>query len=365
MKSGKMEDLKVKEFLEDYSTKSRPLATSRLKKFIEWCELTPLELVELDNKKARKLLIKFNDAMLKGGMNPNSLLTYISMGKMFFAYHNINVKFRKGQIAKPEKPTNLYDFSNGDLAKIYQISNIQYKAVFALAASTGFGIGDILGLDRAVLKARIEQARKEGKTFCFYETQRRKTHARSLICINPLAMKSLELWFKNSDCKTLFEAKADAVNNMLRKLASQIGIDTTLTIKFHRIRSWLINSLIKGGFQTEQWKSVVGKSIGLSDDTYLSLKEQIKEKYEEQYDEYFNIMGTTTKKFTSEISSLRETVKEQQAILKAMQILNKKQLLKDARELAKEMLKVNPELEFPDAYMNSLEKLLGFIGEHS
>ena len=324
----KLEHPKVIEFLEDYNEKQRPQQKLRIVKFLEWTELTPNELLKLDNKKARALLIKFNDSLLSKGVKPNSLRAYVSTAKMFFAYHNIHVTFRRGQTVQPEKPSDLYDFSNGDLGKIYEVANPQYKAIISLACSTGFGIGDILALNRETIKSRIAEARRNNKEFCFYETQRIKTHARSLVCINPLAMKSLELWLKQPHNKeTLFEAKELAINKMLKKLAKKIGIDTKLKIKFHRIRSWLINSLIKAGFSTEQWKSIVGKAISMSDDTYLSLRQQIEEKYRETYNQYFNILGMTTKKYSSEIETLENAMlqleKENKALKTRIETMHK------------------------------------------
>jgi len=77
---------------------------------------------------------------------------------------------------------------------------------------------------------------------------------------------------------------------MLKKLAHRARIKLTGKIRSHEIRVWTINSLIKAGFSQPEWKYVCGKSIGLSDDTYMRLKPIVAEKYQQVYEKYLNIM---------------------------------------------------------------------------
>jgi len=282
-------DKLVQEWLSEYKNETTKTITNRrFTKFLSFIDKTPEQIIKLSSKEAKHLILQTQKKMLEAKnkkgertLKNNSILAYISSAKSFLEYYEVAIKFKRGQLVKSQKALGYHDFSNGDLSRIFQVANVQYKALLAVATSTGFAMDDLLALDKERIKAEIKRAREgeEKRDFIFYDSVRKKTNARALTVLNPLAIKWLSKWIIQNPKPTLFSVKDSAVAIMFKKLALRSGITLTGKIRFHKLRSWVINSLIKAGFQTEQWKSLVGKSIALSDDTYLSLKEQIIEKY--------------------------------------------------------------------------------------
>jgi len=299
---------KVSEWLS--RQKSSSITETRFYKFLSYADASLPELFDMQPQQAENLIEDVQKIMQNEGIRDNSILTYVASIKRFFKkVRRLDLDFQL--FAKQEKAKGYHNFSNGDLGKIYAHSNAQYKALFSLASSCGFGISDILKLDKEFIKNHIDRAKENHMQYCFIEQTREKTNAESLLVINPLSMESLENWIRQNPKEKLFPIDADAVNNMLKKLVARSGIKATGKIKFHKIRAWVISSLIKAGFQTQQWKFIVGKSVPISDSTYMELKEQIEEKYPELYPKYLCITQTATQVRTKdkEISELKQALK--------------------------------------------------------
>ena len=125
---------------------------------------------------------------------------------------------------------------------------------------------------------------------------------------------------------------------MLYRLAEQSGLKTTGNLRFHNIRKWLMSRLSRCGFNEFQIKYLMGKSIGLSDSTYLqTLQEEIEEKYPRVFNDYLNIspiigvsdakkqVETISKEFETTKSQLAELIADQQNQIKAQNAKMEKQ----------------------------------------
>ena len=289
--------------------KSARETETRFYKFLSYSDISLPELFEMKPQEAENLIEDAQKTMLESGVKDNSVLTYVASIKRFFKkVRRMDLDFQL--FAKQQKAKGYHNFSNGDLGKIYEFANAQYKALFALSASCGFGISDILKLEKEFIRNHIERAKANGSQYCFIEQTRKKTNAESLLIINPLAMESLENWIRQNKKPRLFPLNEDACNDMLKKLVERSGVKKTGKIKFHKIRAWVISSLIKAGFQTQQWKYIVGKSIPISDATYMELKEAIEEKYPSLYAKYLNIQqqAQIVKTKDKEITELRQAI---------------------------------------------------------
>lgn len=348
--------------------KSASITETRFYKFLESANVSLPELFDMQPQDAENMIEDTQKTMVIEGIKENSILTYVASIKRFFKkVRRMDLDFQL--FVKQQKAKGYHNFSNGDLGKIYEYANAQYKALFSLSASCGFGVSDILKLDKGFIKAHIDRAKENNMEYCFIEQTRKKTNAESLLVINPLAMKSLENWIRQNKSEKLFPIDADAVNTMLKKLVERSGMKVTGKIKFHKIRAWVISSLIKAGFQTEQWKFIVGKSVPISDSTYMQLKEAIIEKYPQVYPKYLNILGYQTKPQTDTITKLKAEVTETRLVLKTMTELLGDELL------AKAITKLKPQLKtFKASETESINKavkvrnlyeLLLAIGKHS
>ncbi len=284
----------VNEWLSEYKTEDmRRTKRLRLQKFLKWFGKTAQDFTELTPKEAKRKVLEFQSVEVKKETPNNSILSYISSAKTFYRYvTDVEMGFTRGQLIPAMKAEGYHDFSNGDLANIFKIANTQYKALIAVATS-GFSISDILSLPRNKIEATVKRAKEANEKFAYIETSRKKTNAKSLLVLNPLALEWLEKWLALNKKPTLWLIKENAINRMLKILAKKSIKHLKGEIKFHKIRSWTLRSLSKSGFNEFEMKYCVGKAIPLSDETYLLLRNAIEEKYPKIYDKYLSLEPTT------------------------------------------------------------------------
>ena len=348
----------IEEWLSEYKNEKTKRTTSqRFTKFLEWSKKTPEQLKELDPKEAKHQILQFQKAMVEQNIKNNTILSYISASKLFFEYCGIPLSFRRGQLVNPQKAMGYHAFSNGDLGKMFEVANPQYKALIAMASSCGFSINDILRQSKEKIKAEIVRARAEGRNFIFIEEIRQKTNSEALLVLNPLAITWLEKWIDQNPKPTLFNVRDAAIGLMLNQLAKRSGITLTGKIRFHNIRKWVMSSLSKSGFNEFQIKHIIGKKIPLSDATYLlTLKEEIEEKYPEIYAKYLNILpeGAIVKSKDKEI---KELVKENEAIRNVLiSLIGKDKIQRLVGKLAKPKYFAEDSM-FPDFKRKDIEEL--------
>ena len=215
----------------------------------------------------------------------------------------------KGKRVGIEDDTHSHYFANGDLAKMFDVCDLKGKAIIATASSLGWEVSDFLALDRSLIEAHIKKAEAEQKQFIFFECRRTKTGVPRLAVLNRLAVQSLKAWLQVNPTNTLFDMTKSGITKFMISTAKKANLVTTGTVRFHRIRAWVFNSLLKAGFTEYEAKFIVGKAIPHSDATYLRLKENIMEKYPKLYDSYLNIQPREVVKVIAD-EHLRKEVEE-------------------------------------------------------
>ena len=247
--------------------------------------------------------------------------------------------------------------------KIFALGNTKEKAFLALMTSTGWEIGAVLELKRKTVQEYINRAKEQKTPFYFFMSQRKKTGALRLGCLNPLALKWVERWLIESedlklrsrrphrnrakDKSDLLNLGASGCNALLKRLTSESQIKKTGRIHSHSLRKWVMGNLIAGGFNEFEVKFFVGKNIPSSDFTYLkSLEIGIAEKYPKVYQARFNL-ETSTQSILSLTKSLEEKdqeLKSQKIQLEQLQkqydSLHLEKLLERLQQLEKKLQKV-------------------------
>ena len=251
----------------------------------------------------------------------NSVLTAIQSFCMYLE----KPLLLKGKRVGVEDDTHSHYFANGDLEKMFDVCDLKGKAIISTAASLGWEVSDFLALDRTVVEAHIKKAEAEGKQFIFFQCTRSKTHVPRLAVLNRLAIQSLKEWLAINPTKTLFDMTKSGITKFMKSTARKANINTTGSVRFHRIRAWVFNSLLKAGLSELEAKFIIGKAIPHSDATYLRLKEGIEEKYPEVYESHLNIKPGSRKVIEEqgqEIKTLKEEMdklrKEREAFRKEM-----------------------------------------------
>lgn len=244
----------------------------------------------------------------------------------------------KGKRVGIEDDTHSHYFANGDLGKMFDVCDLKGKAIIATATSLGWEVSDFLALDRTLVESHIKKAEVEGKQFIFFECRRTKTNVPRLAVLNPLAIKSLKEWLAINPTKTLFDMTKSGITKFMKSTARKANINTTGSVRFHRIRAWVFNSLLKAGLSELEAKYIVGKAIPHSDATYLRLKEGIEEKYPQVYETYLNIKPVETVKVIDpeKAKEITEKMREKDIIIETMQ--KKLQMLEDTVNIQGKLL---------------------------
>ena len=281
------------------------LQTDRKLGLQEWKALTPKEM--------RTLALQFQNSEPKGEgrvtyskhvhrdtkshervvepkpMSKNTINGVLTAIQSFSSYLEKPLVFKRGARFAIEDDDHSHYFVNGDLAKMYDVSDFKGKAILACGTSLGWEVSDFLALDRVLVEAHLKKADEEKQQFIYFETRRTKTHVPRLGVLNPLAIEALKNWLPVNPTERLFDMTKSGISKFMQSTARKANLTTTGSVRFHRIRAWTFNSLLKAGFSDSEAKYIVGKAIPHSDGTYLRLREGIEQKYPKFYNEHLNI----------------------------------------------------------------------------
>jgi hypothetical protein len=265
---------------------------SRLVRFLEATNITIEDLKRMDSKEIKKLFLSFQGDQVAKGFKNNGILSIITAIRSYLLTIDKVVMFRKGQLLNLEADNNSHAFTNGDLKLLFEVGNTFEKALIATAVSEGWEISAFLEQDRDVIAKRLAHATQNSEKFIFFTNTRQKTGIARFCVLNPLAIEWLTKYLasRKDDDTRLFPITQDGVQKLLYRLSEQSGLKTTGSLRFHNIRKWLMSRLSRCGFNEFQIKYLMGKSINISDSTYLqTLQSEIEDKYPIVYNDYLNI----------------------------------------------------------------------------
>jgi len=314
----------IGEWLEECRTQStKRLYGQNIKLFQEWYR-EPLEtFLSLDPKAMRHEALKFQSFLAerltkrKALMTANSIISALTALGSFCTFNDKTLNLR-GKRLRTRIDLSSHVFTNGELSRLFDIASVEEKAILATFCSLGWEVSSLLELKRSFIESAIKQAKEEGKEFIFFQSQRPKTGALRLGVLNPLAIEWLTKWLEQSTGERLFRfTTKEGVNAMIKRLAREAHITKTGRIHTHLIRKWVMSGLSRAGFNEFQIKYVLGKTIPLSDMTYLqTLQQEIETKYPKAY-EYVNIkpariVTVVDESLTQELRNKDRQIKELQ-----------------------------------------------------
>ena len=288
-----LEEPTIKEWLNSFSKRSTyNQYSSRIKKFFDDIGKSPQDIQQMNVKDLKNLVLQYQADQHKQGLTNNSILGEITTVRSYLISIEKPLVFRRGQLLNLEADNSSHVFTNGDLKLLFEVGNTYEKALLATAVSEGWEISAFLDQDREIIKNRIAHAKQNNEKFIFFTNTRQKTGVARFCVLNPLAVEWLNKYLetRKDDSDRLFPITQDGVQKMLQRLAKQSGLKATGSLRFHNIRKWLMSRLSRCGFNEFQIKFLMGKSIGVSDRTYLqTLQIEIEEKYPTVYNDYLNI----------------------------------------------------------------------------
>lgn len=283
---------------------------------------TPEQLLTLNEKDAKHLILKYYASRESDEKVTNTTLATVMALRAFFAHHfDHKLNFPNGTFVKTQPDTSSHNFSTSDFKIIFGISNVMEKALISLSASMGWEISAILALDRKKVQDLIANARANRLDHVYFENVRHKSGEPRLGIINALAIEWVNKYIESSKpTEKLFDYSEQGLNKIIKRLVRRSGIKTTGRVHFHRIRAWHENALFSAGFNSQQVDFIQGHALGTVRRTYYTeMRQQIEEKYPLVYHEKLDISngnGTETKR---RVSSLEESVKEKDARIKELE----------------------------------------------
>lgn len=303
----------------------------RIRKFLEYHDITPEELLDMSPKEARTLALRYQNE--NTALSNNTLLGRLTTVASFMDYYDKTINWKRGTRVTPRPDTKSHVYTNGDLSKMFEVADTRDKAILALASSLGWEISGFVDLKRKTLRKLIDNAKENNEQFVYFKDTRQKTGQPRLGVLNPLALYWCDKWLKLSENSPRRERESDTINpitltakrrvsdifdltgngihNAMRKLAKKANLKLTGLPRFHNIRKWVMSGLSRSGFNEFQIKYVLGKAIPMSDQVYLqTLDQEIRERYPSAYENYLNLSTTISKDLKKKIEDENKRLKE-------------------------------------------------------
>jgi len=223
-----------------------------------------------------KRVLEFKNWLIKNkNQSENSATTACNVVRGFFAYHRLDLKFRRTESVKiheAKRKTEDYRFSREDLKKMCDVSDLTEKYVITAGKSFGLRAGDFLRLTRGDLEPYLE--RPVPISIGEYSTQKEKVKAFPFIDSDALPVIKLMIEKMNREGRTqpneriLTYENEIQLSRVLQRVTEKAGIQTgNKLVRFHCMRKFLIDRL--SSFMSEsKWKQIVGKAI--SEGAYVS-----------------------------------------------------------------------------------------------
>ena len=156
-----------------------------LGRFLEWLGKSDEEVVaeykQATDKKmwqkvySRKVLEYYN-MRLKEGYSVNYARNEITPIRAFCRSMCMELRFKRGKIAKAVMASGEHEFSQKDLQKMYGVGNLKEKAIVVTAISLGWGSEDFLEMEQDFFRNLVERAISEKEDFIGFDYVRKKVN---------------------------------------------------------------------------------------------------------------------------------------------------------------------------------------------
>jgi len=321
-------------WLNEYSKeRSRITYRNNFNNFLEWTGKTPKQLVEeFDQQKTRNLILTYQNHLMTK-YKPNTARALINTVRAFYTSQCEPVRKLKRRIVKARAAKGEHVFSVDDLRLIREVGDFRDKAMISTAASLGWEASAFLDLDRDFIEKQVNRAKSQNQDFIAFDWLRQKTQSEQFGILTPTALHDLENYLnttKDNPTQKLFEITSQGLNKWLKAKVEKANVVTTGDVRFHLIRKWLMSSLSNAGLNAFEIKLILGKSIPITDATYLqTLKKSALEKVKKAYPKFLSLVhyhnaaikSNETLKLAIEYMKLQEKLREhlkEQGLLKHM-----------------------------------------------
>jgi len=282
-------DKATNEWLDSMKRSSRYTYKSLWKYFVEYTGLTGDQILE--SRKAdkeyewEKRVLEFKRWMIEVKKQAETTAaTGASTARSFFAYHRVELKFRRSEKQRLSEARTKYEdyrFNKEDLAKMSSVADLTEQYVLVVGKSFGLRAGDFLKIERGDLKPYID--RPVPISIGEYSTQKESVKAFPFIDSDakPVIKLMLEKMDRegrtNPNERMLTYTDTIQLSRIIRRLVERAGINVgNKRVRFHCMRKFLCDR-ISAVMSESKWKQVVGKAI--SEKAYVT-PELLREGYE-------------------------------------------------------------------------------------
>jgi hypothetical protein len=274
--------------------KTKELFSMMIRKFFEWYQRekhkTADDFIQLSASDMKHLILAYQNSL--SGKPSNTIRTAVVAVKSFTNYLDKPINLR-GKIPRVCADCTSHEFKNGELNAMFNVGKTKDKAILATMCSLGWEREGVLNLKRDFIERLLNKTKEEGERFIYFDAIREKTGVKRLGVLNPLAIEWLTKWLATPQSETsdrVFDMCGNGFDRVFKRLARDARILATGRVHSHLCRKWVMGQLSRAGFNEFEIKTVVGKTIPLSDSTYLTnIKDSIIAKYPKVYDEFLNI----------------------------------------------------------------------------
>jgi len=356
------------EWLKDYAKESSINKNSKhLDRFCEWAKVSDIELVEEYKtsdprefaKKWGRKIVEFYNHALSEGYKSNYARTLTIAPRAFFKSQCVEVKIKRGAIAKAKIAMGEHEFLLEELQRMFRIGNMEDKARLATAISLGWGAQDFVRLEWSFIEPHLNENLEAPVAFW---KERIKSGSPSRAHLTHEAIESLrELRKLKPKDKYVFTGyngshlTEDGLNAWFKSLVDRAKIETRGKIRFHLLRKFLLSQLSSSGMNQWEAKLCVGKSIPSDILTYLKdLTEDLRTKFMNATPR-FTLTGFSNANH-SKIDMIDEEVQELKDAIAKQQVEMKDRDIKiDA--LTESLTKALEEVKLLKAVIKKLPKL--------
>ena len=266
---------------------------------------------------------KYRDALTKyvaslSGLNNNTARGRITSVRSFFSSEATSIVLQRGKIPSQQMAMNEHRFNHEELHQMWLVADLQGKAILSTTVSLGWSVGDILELERGFIEKNLAFEDKDGYVTFDYLRKKTKTRARGIL--NPCAVHDLRNWLKvSSKKKSLWNTRTlGGMNYWIKSLVESAGIKPNGTVRFHLLRKYTFDIAVSQIGHYEG-KLLVGKAIGLSDETYLhGLEDRLLERYKQFAFPFLNLDGIRAQR-ENKVSDLEKKLEKQTIVLDYVQ----------------------------------------------
>lgn len=211
--------------------------------------------------------------MKKYKLSHNSALTKVNMVQSFFKYFREPLKLQRGTLQKQEVVEKFHVFKYDELVRMFQLANLEEKALLSLGLCVGLRVDDFIHLERST----ILEAHERDKIFPIefqLLTSKEKVIASCHVteeCFNILQ----DYWRTKSESKWVFPSNHEPISDdkaedLLRRAFQRAYPNSKDRIRFHNLRKYLMNALANASINHWHILRIIGKKIPPSEATYLN-----------------------------------------------------------------------------------------------